>query len=63
MSIGMLRAISFEWMEKCIWSEQAPGEGPALGIVGSNTNGPALGVVGTDTNCPALGNVDIDTSA
>ena len=26
MSIGMLRAISFEWMEQCIWSEQAPGK-------------------------------------
>ena len=26
MSIGMLRTISFEWMEQCIWSEQAPGD-------------------------------------
>ena len=35
ISIGLLRTISFDWMEQCIWSEQAPGtllpcpQGPA----------------------------------
>ena len=26
ISIGMMQTISLEWMEKCIWSEQAPGD-------------------------------------
>lgn len=25
LSIGLLRKISYEWMETCLWQEQAPG--------------------------------------
>ena len=25
LSVGLLRKISYEWMETCLWQEQAPG--------------------------------------